>query len=257
MLNQGPKLAHWDEWRDIIIPGNTDETLAFCVEHLLQAYHVAIHDHGAFYLVLSGGSTPKAIFEKISSPLIKDKIDWTKVHLFWGDERSVAPDDKDSNYHMAMEAGFKRMPIPSSHIHRMVAETDIDNNASQYEKIIKETLKGKPFDYLMLGMGEDGHTASLFPKTQALSEENKMVCSNWVPQKNTWRMTLTYPCINHAHHIVIYVMGSSKKEMLYKVMCDQPHFVDLPVTRVGTKKHKALWICDQLAAEKISDKLKS
>ncbi|MCX6989576.1 MAG: 6-phosphogluconolactonase [Chlamydiae bacterium] len=240
---------HFDDRRDITIPGDVNETLSFCIDHLLNAYHTAVKSHGAFYIALSGGSTPKAIFEKLTSSPIKEQIDWTKVHLFWGDERSVGPENPESNYHMAMEAGFKNMGIPSGQIHRMVAEENIDNNAEIYSQTLQKVLKGKALDYTMLGMGEDGHTASLFPHTEALSEEDLLAVANHVPQKNTWRMTLTYPCINNSIHIVIYVIGSSKKQMLQTVFKKDAHFIDLPIVKIGSKTHKALWICDTAAAE--------
>jgi 6-phosphogluconolactonase len=240
---------HFDNRRDIAIPGNVEKTLSFCIEHLLTAYDASIKDHGAFYIALSGGSTPKAIFEKLTSSPIKEKIDWSKVHLFWGDERSTPPENPESNYHMAMEAGFKNMGIPTEQIHRMVAEKNIATNAEIYNQTLSKVLKGRPLDYTMLGMGEDGHTASLFPHTEALNEEHALTVANNVPQKNTWRMTLTYPCINNSCHIVIYVIGSSKKQMLQTVFKEDAHFVDLPIVKIGTKKHKALWICDTAAAE--------
>lgn len=256
MLNGAFKVSHWDARRDVAIPGDSDQTLQFCIDHLINAYHAAIKSHGAFYIALSGGSTPKAIFEKLTQSPNKEKIDWSLVHLFWGDERSVSADSPDSNYHMAMKAGFGKMPIPPGQIHRMVAETNIQENADIYSQTILKVLKGGNFDYMMLGMGEDGHTASLFPHTVGLQENHKLVIANWVPQKNTWRMTLTYPCINSAKHIVIYVMGSAKKEMLESVLSEEKHFSDLPIVNIGRSTHKALWICDSAAAENIKKRIK-
>lgn len=256
MLNRAFKVSHWDSKRDVAIPGDSEATLSFCIDHLLNAYHQSVKSHGAFYLALSGGSTPKAIFEKLTESPNKEKIDWSKVHLFWSDERSVGPESSESNYHMAMKSGFGKMPIPPQQIHRMVAETNIEENAELYEKTILKVLKDRLFDYMMLGMGEDGHTASLFPHTQALEENSKLVLANWVPQKNTWRMTMTYSCINSAKHIVIYVMGAAKKEMLESALRDEKHFSDLPIMKVGTSHHKALWICDTAAAENIKKQIK-
>ena len=257
MLNPSFRISHWNDVRDVAVPGDTKKTLTFCLEHLLDAYASSVKDHGAFYMALSGGSTPKTIFEMLTASPYKEKIDWSKVHLFWSDERSVPKDHPESNYHMAMQAGFAKMPLLPGQVHRMIAEEKIEQHAAEYEKIITAELGDRPFDYMMLGMGEDGHTASLFPHTAALGEEHKLVVANWVPQKNTWRMTFTYPCINRAKHIVIYVMGSSKKEMLRKVLSDEGHFVDLPITKIGTKGHKALWICDSAAAESIRERISS
>lgn len=251
MLTVNGKSFHWDARRDVVIPGDTEQTLTFCVDHLLRAYEEAIRSHGNFYIALSGGSTPKNIFHKLTHSPIKEKIDWSKIHLFWSDERSVGPDHIDSNYRMAMEEGFAKMPIPKDQIHRMEAEKGVERYAIIYEEIIERVLKKRPFDYIMLGMGDDGHTASLFPHTSALSEEKKSVCGNWIPQKDTWRMTLTYPCINQAAHIVIYVLGEAKKQTLLSVLKDEKPSIDYPIVKIGTTSNKALWICDLAAGSNL------
>lgn len=236
----------WDARRDIAVPGNEKQTLQFCVDHFLEACKKAIEEKGSFYVALSGGSTPKALFSLITHPPYSSLIDWSKVHLFWSDERRVSPDDPDSNFHMAMQAGFKDVGIPSQQIHRMKAEGDIEKEAAAYEELLKTVLKGKGFDYLMLGMGEDGHTASLFPGTKALQEKESLVVANPVPQKNTVRMTLTFSCINASKSIVLYVLGKNKKEKVAEIFSLQS--LIYPVQSVGTKEHKALWITDDEAA---------
>ncbi|NDD58105.1 MAG: 6-phosphogluconolactonase [Chlamydiae bacterium] len=251
MLNLNITTLPWDQRRDILIPGNASETIAFCVKHFLLAYHEAIKDHGAFYVALSGGSTPKSIFQALTTAPLCNQIDWSKIHLFWSDERSVGPQDPDSNFHMAMESGFKKMPIPAGNIHRMQAEEEIEKNAIAYQQKISSIVKNNSLDYIMLGMGEDGHTASLFPGTSALHEEKQLVVANWVPQKNTWRMTFTYPLIHLAKQVVIYVIGDNKKEMLLSVWNDHTHPHTYPVSFIGNSTHKATWICDSLAASKI------
>jgi len=211
----------------------------------------AIKDHGAFFVALSGGSTPKAIFEHLSSPPYAQMIEWNKVHLFWSDERSCPPEDPDSNYGMAMKAGLQQMPLLKSHIYRMQAEEEIEKNAALYEKKILSTLKGRPFDLVMLGMGEDGHTASLFPQTEALKIQDKLVTANFISEKNTWRMTMTYPCINQALHTAIYVIGATKKTMLARVLLSSNQFEKYPVQKVGTATRQALWIVDEAAAAEL------
>lgn len=247
MLNH-QQHVQWDEKRDLIIPGDYTTTLDFCVRHFITLANEAIEDHGNFFVALSGGSTPKALFERLCSEPYRSQIDWKKVHLFWSDERSAPPNDPESNYLMAMEAGLKDMPIPKEQIHRMQAEHDIQEMASLYEKTIADHLKGRPFDLIMLGMGEDGHTASLFPGTEALKITGKRIAANFIPEKNTWRMTMTYDCINEAVHSVIYVLGASKKYMLAKVLSPTGPNDLLPVQKVGTAKHRALWIADEAAA---------
>ncbi|MCB1109671.1 MAG: 6-phosphogluconolactonase [Chlamydiia bacterium] len=246
-MSDDPHFFSWDDRRDIAHPGDRDHTLAFAVEHFLNCAKEAIKTHEYFAVALSGGSTPKKIFELLASPSYSGEIDWTKVLLFWGDERAVAPTDPDSNFRMAMDAGLKTLSIPPPHIFRMEAEQDIQENARLYEAKIKEVLGSRPFDLVMLGMGEDGHTASLFPGTQALTEKTALAVANEVPQKKTWRMTLTYPCINAARNIAIYVLGKSKAEMIGRVFLES-HEPPYPVSLIGTPHNKALWVLDSEAA---------
>lgn len=235
-----------DERRDLVIKSTNQEALAFCADQFLEIYQESLSLHGSFSVALSGGSTPKALFALITKPPYSTQIEWSKVHLFWSDERSVAPNDPDSNFHMAMQAGFSDLPIPQANIHRMEAEQDIQTKALEYENLIKRHLSGRGFDLVMLGMGEDGHTASLFPGTEGLKVKERLVIANYVPQKNTWRMTFTYDCINAARHISIYVLGASKQEMLKKVLSS--HDNTYPIEKIGTKIHKATWIADAAAA---------
>lgn len=235
-----------DERRNLVIGENVEATLSLAAGHFMEAYQKAIESHGFFAVALSGGSTPKALFSILTQTPYSDKIDWSKVQLFWSDERAVLPTDPDSNYHMAMQAGFSEVALPSSHIHRMVAEKDIQQNAQAYEELIRSKLKTRGFDLVMLGMGEDGHTASLFPGTEGLKAEGKLVVANYIPQKSCWRMTLTYECINAASNIVIYVMGASKYTMLQAVLSENKG--TYPIERVGTKERKALFIIDKAAS---------
>lgn len=226
---------------ELIVPGDYNATLHFAVEHFITTCRDAIMDRGMFCVALSGGSTPKAIYELLCQPPYCEEIEWEKIHLFWSDERSSPA---DSNYLMAMKAGFEKMPLPPGHIHRMVAEVDIEKNAKQYEQKIRSILDDHAFDLVMLGMGEDGHTASLFPGTEALNASGRLVVANHIPQKETWRMTLTFECINDASQTVFYVMGASKAEMVAKVFSTPP---TLPCQLVGTPDHPALWISDEAA----------
>lgn len=240
----------WDSSKEIIIPGNKTTTLTFCVEHFIRTANAAIQDHDAFFVALSGGSTPKALFELLTSSPYQDLVQWNKCHLFWSDERAVPADHPESNYHMAMQSGLSKMPIPPSQIHRMPTENDIEAQAIAYEKTVSSILQHHPFDLIMLGLGEDGHTASLFPGTQALTVKDRLIAANLVPQHNCWRMTFTYPCINQAHHIVIYVLGASKKKIVTDVLfATTPLY---PIQDVGTPTHKALWILDETAAAGIT-----
>lgn len=245
------KINAWDERRNLLIPGDEVATIDVCIRHFISTMRDAIKEHGKFCVALSGGSTPKAFYEHLCSSPYSEQIDWSKILLFWGDERSVGPDDPDSNYKMAIDAGFSKMPIPEDQIFRMVAENNIEENAKNYEENIHATLGDRPFDLVILGMGEDGHTASLFPQTEGLKAENHLVVANYVPQKNTWRMTLTFEAINSAHQIAIYVIGATKKHTLVEVFRSEEQFERYPIQRIGTKDNKALWIIDEAAASEL------
>lgn len=231
---------------ELIVPGDHDSTLHYAVDHFITVARDSIQDHGFFFVALSGGSTPREIYEILAEPPYDTEIEWDRVHLFWSDERNVPPDHPDSNYRMAMQSGFNKLSLIPEHIHRMEAETSIEKNAMAYEKRIRKILQDRSFDLVMLGMGEDGHTASLFPGTEALLAHGRQVMPNFIPAKKTWRMTLTLDCINSAAHIVVYVMGETKKEMLKRVFTTKS---TLPCQLVGTDANPALWIADSSAAE--------
>jgi 6-phosphogluconolactonase len=187
---------------------------------------------GKFTVALSGGSTPKRLYQILSEAPHRDTIDWSKVEIFWGDERSVAPDHADSNYRMASEAMLTRLPIPAERVHRMQAERqDRDKAAQDYQNEIARVFgvspTGEPpvFDLILLGMGPDAHTASLFPGTTALKEMSKWVVPNWVEKFKTFRLTMTRPIINKARQVLFLVAGKDKTDPLLKVFCgpSDPH----------------------------------
>lgn len=237
----------FDDRRDLLIQGDYDHTLDFCTRQFIQLAQEAIADKGFFTVALSGGSTPSALFKQLASPQNRDLVPWQNVRLFWSDERSVPPSDTASNYHMAMASGFSSLLLNPDNVFRMHAEDDIEQQALEYESLIKTYVPNHSFDLIMLGVGEDGHTASLFPKTHALHTQGRLVVANFVPQINAWRMTFTYECINAGKVIVIYALGKNKAEILTKVL-NSPYDPDnLPIQKVGTPEHKALWIADTAA----------
>ena len=250
MIQWKDKTYNFDERRSIITPGNAEETILFCVDQFIAIGQEAIKNHNFFAVALSGGQTPNAIYKKLSEPNTIDRLDWSKVICFWSDERSVPPTHSDSNYKNAMAAGLSKLPLLEDHIFRMHAAKDIEKNAAAYEAQIRLVLPSLSFDLMMLGMGEDGHTASLFPKTDALHTKGRLVVANYVPELNTWRMTLTYDCINASKAISIYALGTKKAEMVKKVLSDEFHPDTYPIQKVGTEERKALWILDNDSAEK-------
>lgn len=229
-----------------LIAGDQTAAIHYAADHFLSLAQEAIEKRGLFTVALSGGSTPKAIFRQLADT--DNQIDWGKVQVFWSDERSVPPTDPESNYGSAMASGLARLPIPRSHVHRMKAEENIDNGALVYEQLIQETVPEERFDLIMLGMGEDGHTASLFPNTHALHVKNRLVAANYVPQKDTWRMTFTYDLINQARCCAFYILGQEKAETLCQVLTGPFDPILLPAQGVGTEKNPSLWILDENAA---------
>lgn len=239
-----------DSARELIVPGDRLATLHFAVHHFLEFANHSIEKQGKFVVALSGGSTPNAIYAALKK--MGNRIDWSKVHLFWGDERSVPPNHPDSNYHTAMQAGLKNLPIPKQQIHRMVAEKDIEIEAEKYEAAIKcERIEPSSFDLVMLGVGEDGHIASLFPNTEALQEKKRWVLANEVPQLKTTRMTITYPCIQAAKAVVIYAMGKAKQSIISQILHSPPNS-NWPASQIANDSHPVLWIVDREAIAKYS-----
>lgn len=226
-------MQSWDERRDYIIAGDRDQAIAFAVEHWLHSLERAVQQRGRFAVALSGGSTPKAIYERLG----KEKIDGTKIWLFWSDERNVPPDHPDSNYRMAMESGLNQLQIPKSQIFRMKGEGEIEKNASDYEEVLRHHLGKNLFDLVMLGVGEDGHTASLFPNSPGLEESKRLVIAT---EK---RITLTFRSINESFHSVVYAIGSSKQRIVPKIL-NAPILSPFPASQIGTTYHKALWVLD-------------
>ena len=204
-----------------------------------------VQANGRFTVVLSGGSTPKNLYSLLAQQEFATRIPWKQTFVFWGDERHVPPDHPESNYRMAYDAMLSKVPIPPSNIHRIHGEESPAEAADQYEKVIRDFL---PFDWVFLGMGPDGHTASLFPGTKALRETQRMVVSNWVGKLNTYRITMTAPVFNSAAHVVCLITGEDKAAAL-KAVLEGPYEPDqLPVQLVNPVQGRLLWLIDQSAA---------
>lgn len=244
------KIRNFDERRNLVIPGDLHETISFSVDLFLETAKKETAT-GFFSVALSGGSTPKAIYKALVENPKKKEIDWNKVLIFFSDERSVPKTHNESNFHMAMEAGIAKLPIPKNHIFRMHAESDIEENAKAYEDEVIAHLPNGTFSLTMLGMGEDGHTASLFPETHALHAIDRLVLANYIPQKKTWRMTLSYECINRSKNIAIYVLGKDKASIVNQVLTGPYNPDHFPIQKIGTEEHKALWILDKAAAAQL------
>ncbi len=237
-------IQSFDQTRDIAI---VEDPVTFATDYFLKIAQEAILTRGYFTVALSGGSTPKALYNRLKQH--KNAIDWSKVYVFFSDERSVSPTSCESNYFMAMENGFADLPVPTTQIFRMKAESNIKNGAIEYETLIKQYVPDESFDLILLGMGDDGHTASLFPETSALNETFRMVIENNVPQKNTVRMTFTYSLIKKAQHVLFLVVGDGKSEMVKTVLTDKGG--KYPAGLVTSSYRKVLWILDLKSGEKL------
>ena len=235
-----------DERRNFVLLESKAKAVEFMAEHFIACAKEAILNRGQFFVALSGGSTPKAIYKELALHHQKS-LDWTKVHCFFSDERAVEKEDPDSNYHSAMTSGLQELPILKNHIYRMKAETAIEKEALAYENLIESIVKDSTFDLVMLGMGEDGHTASLFPHSDGLKVDSRLVIANFIPSKNCMRMTFTFKLINQAKLACFYVLGASKASMCQKVLTPHLKTLDYPATLVGTPSHAALWILDKEA----------
>jgi 6-phosphogluconolactonase len=217
---------------------------------------------GRFTVALSGGSTPKRLYQLLAAEPFRSQVDWGRVEIFWGDERCVPPDHPDSNYRMAREAMLEHLPIPAEHIHRMEAErTDRDAAAQDYQDVLARVFYGKStgpeppaLDLVLLGMGPDGHTASLFPHTDALRETRRWVVANHVPQLNTDRLTMTRPALNRAREVLFLVAGADKTERLVEVLTGPADPIRLPSQSIQPDG-QLLWFLDRAAAERLPPSL--
>ena len=212
-----------------------------------------------FSIALSGGSTPKSLFTLLADDVsLSTQVDWDKVHFFWGDERHVPPDHPDSNYRMAYEAMLSKVPVQETNIHRVRAEEhDASKAAEEYEDELRTFFKLKPgelprFDCVLLGMGPDGHTASLFPGTEALREQKRLVVSNWVDKFQTHRITLTAPAINNADCIIFLVSGEEKAAVLREVLEGEKNTELFPSQLIKPSHGKLLWLVAQSATTKLT-----
>jgi 6-phosphogluconolactonase len=221
-------------------------------EQVVQRAAESIAQRGRFDLVLSGGSTPRAMHQILASEAYSHQVDWSHVHVFWGDERCVPPNHPDSNYRMADETLLSHVPLPAANIHRIRAEQEPHHAADDYDRELKTFFGNSPrFDLLLLGMGDDGHTASLFPGTAALDEKDRWVVANYVEKLGVWRITLTAPAINAAVEIVFLVSGYNKAESLQHVL-DGPHEPHkLPSQLINPEQGELRWFVDEAAASRL------
>lgn len=204
-------------------------------------------------VALSGGSTPKLLFELLADPNepYREQIPWANIHFFWSDERHVPPDHPESNYRMAYEAMLSRVPVTKNNVHRVPSENpNAAEAASQYEQTLIETTQQTlpQIDLILLGLGTDGHTASIFPGSEVLHETKRLVAAPWVEKFQTYRITMTLPLLNNGTSVVFLVSGSEKARIVKEVFGGPQKY---PAQAVKPTKGELLWLLDNDAASEI------
>jgi len=224
-------------------------------QYLLEMVREAVEARGRARIAISGGSTPKATFALLANPSQpwRMHMPWDNLELYWVDERSVPPDSNDSNYRMTREALLDHVPLRADQIHRIEGELDPEVAAARYESELRNSFRlegaeSPRFDLIALGMGDDGHTASLFPHTEAIHELGRLVTANHVPQKNTWRITLTWPVINHARSVFFLIAGADKAQVLNEVLTGPRDPEKLPSQLIWPSSGILTLILDKAAA---------
>ena len=239
---------------NVLVFDDAEQVAQAAARRIVELARQSISERGAFSVALSGGSTPKRIYELLASNDYRNQVDWPNTHIFFGDERTVAPDHADSNYRMANEAMLAHLPIPETNIHRIEGVGDAAANASDYESVMRGYFGDAEWprlDLVMLGMGDDGHTASLFPGTTALEEKSAWVTANWVEKFDTWRITLSAPAINAARNVIFFVAGAGKAERLREVLKGERDTARLPSQLVAPRDGRLEWYVDKAASAKL------
>lgn len=226
-------------------------------EEVIHAATDAVAQRGRFTIALSGGSTPRNLYTLIAANA-SASLPWAQMFFFWGDERHVPPDDPDSNYRMAKEALLSKTPIPPANIFPVPAENpDASAAAEAYEQTLQKFFAPAPgefprFDLILLGLGPDGHTASLFPETAALQEKSRLVVANWVEKLKTTRITFTLPVLNAARYVAFLVSGIDKAGVLHEVLEGNAPAEKYPSKLVQPSEGKLVWFVDRAAASELS-----
>ncbi len=240
---------------EVIVMQSADQATDKAAELFKQAISQAVADRRVCNLALAGGTTPHDLYQKLAADVYDCDVPWASVNVFFGDERDVPHDHVDSNYHMAQRAMLDNTPIPPEQVNPMPADAeDLQTAAAEYEQVIRQIVPGDPipqFDLILLGMGGDGHTASLFPRSDALSESHKLVVTHHVPVLGRNRMTFTYPLINAARHVIFLITGDDKAEAVAAVLGDDKNArKEIPAAHVNPIDGTLTVVLDAAAARK-------
>jgi 6-phosphogluconolactonase len=249
--------------REVRILADANSIAQTAAAEFLEAAQQAVSEKGSFSVALAGGSTPKALYGLLATnPLLQAKVPWSKIQFFFGDERHVPPNDEESNFRMAEEAMLGKAPVDAKQVHRIKGEKrNAAQAAEEYEQDLRASFRLQAgqfprFDLVLLGMGPEGHTASLFPGTKALKEERRLVVSNWVGKFYTDRITFTPPVLNNAARVIFMVHGEEKAPALKAVLEGPYEPEQLPAQMIQPKQGKGLWLVDPSAASMLVPKAK-
>ncbi|MGA8149743.1 MAG: 6-phosphogluconolactonase [Terriglobales bacterium] len=239
---------------DLRIVEDAAELFRTAAGEFLRLASQAVESRGRFCVALSGGSTPKKLYSLLAGGQA-GVVPWDKSYFFFGDERHVPPDDPESNYRMVNEAMFSKVPVPPENVFRVHAEKDAAVAAREYEETLRSFFNQQAnqlprFDLILLGVGPDGHTASLFPGSAALNESKRLVVANWVEKFKTWRITLTFPVLNHAACVMFLASGADKAGILHEVF-ENPT-ANLPSQKVRPEHGRLVWLVDRPAVASLS-----
>ncbi|MEI2688939.1 MAG: 6-phosphogluconolactonase [Anaerolineae bacterium] len=236
--------------QNLTIFPDKDAFIAGAAEFMVQQAAEALAARGRWTVALAGGGTPRPIYAQLAQAGNSDRIDWRGVHVFFGDERCVPPDDSRSNYRMARETLLDHVALPPENVHRMAGEMDPALAALAYEQEIRRLFRSvatPALDLVCLGLGDNGHTASLFPGTASLREQARWVVPQYVEVMQSWRVTMTAPLINAARHVAFFVEGAGKAEMLQRVL-HGPYDPDvLPAQMIQPADGQLHWLVDAAA----------
>lgn len=245
-----------EELNEVRIFDGVSELMRATADEIALAARQAVDERGRFTWALAGGSTPRTVYQLLASDFYRERMPWSAIHFFWGDERHVPPDHPDSNFRMAREAMLDRVPVPAENVHRILAEEpDAQRAAAAYESTLRSFFSLPPgewprFDLILLGLGKDGHTASLFPGGDAVRERERLVVAPWVEAQKTFRVTLTAPVLNHARRAMFLVSGEEKAEALHAVLEGAREPERYPAQIVEGNR---LWMVDRAAARLLGD----
>ena len=234
---------------------NAEELRKSAAEIFLQSAADAVKENGRFTVALTGGSSPAGLYKLLATSPYFEQVPWTKTYIFWGDERWVPLTDERSNAKMAFETLLNHVPVPKEHIFPMWSDEKPEEFAFKYEEQLLNHFAGEAprFDLILSGMGDDGHTASLFPGTEVLHERERFVSAYYLAPQSMYRITLTAPCINAAKKVVFLVFGEKKADALQQVLEGVSNPEKYPSQLIKPAKGEIIWLVDEMAASKLTN----